>query len=401
MRSAGVICEYNPFHSSHAHHLQRTREETGADLIVCVMSGEFTQRGEPAICDKWTRARMALAGGADVVVELPFAFAVRSAEHFARGAVLLLDALNVDFLSFGAEATDLDRLRQIARVLSDEPADFRLALQQGLDKGLSYAHARREAAAAVAPWAGPLLNGPNNLLAIEYLRSINAAHSEMRPHAIARTGSGHDKPWQKGQHPSSSAVRSALLHSPLDAEAICRDAGVPETIEPAAWETPLFTLIAGKLRNMGPAALSDLPDMEHGLEWRIMRAAREATSIQELLNGIKTRRYPAARIRRLLLYALFDLTRERLRAMEENDMPLYAHVLAVRRERLREFGELCRNSSTRVAPSPKGLPHSEALSLDLRASDTYGLLMNPVRAAGADYTTPLTLSPALPRSPHG
>lgn len=401
MLTAGIICEYNPFHAGHARQIAKTRHTAAPDLVVCLMSGEFMQRGEPAVCDKWTRARMALAGGADVVLELPFLSSVRSAERFARGAVRILDAIGTDILSFGAETPDVGKLEAAADILNEEPAEFRSALQNALARGTSYAGARREAAAACAPRLEELVATPNNVLAIEYLRAVQRLGSPVRPLAIERRGAAHGTVWDPGQDsPSSFGVRAALYSAPSDTVSICRAAGVPQTITPVRWHEPLFTLVAGVLRRASPASLCGLLDMESGLEWRMTSAAREAAGFSDFVERAQSRRCPAARIRRLALYALFGVTRE-LAALADDNLPPYVHVLGVRRDAMDKFRQLCRSSRIPLEPSPKAYAADRRVQLDLAAGDLYGLFTNPVRPAGADYTTAFAPLPAPLPAPHG
>lgn len=388
MRIAGIICEYNPVHSGHVHHLRETRRRSRADLIVCLMSGEFMQRGEPAVCDKWTRAEMAVDAGADIVLELPFLYAVRSAEHFALGAVRILSSIGARILSFGAECSDTARLLQAARLLNDESNEFRARMHTALNQGQSYAAARRIAAAAYGPWLPDLLAHPNNVLAVEYLRADQRLGSGLEPLAVARLGSGHDQPWRPGNHPSSAAVRDALTAQPAASDAILHAAGVPRSFVPASWQERLFTLVSAQLRSASSERLETLPDIEPGLARRLIDAGRTASSFSALVDSAATRRYPPSRIRRLLLYTLLGITRNLTDSADNGGFPAYAHVLAVRSDRLEEFGQMCAAAKVPVAASPKYLPDSPLLEKDIASSDIYGLLSTPVRRAGADFTAP-------------
>ena len=182
MKIAGIIAEYNPFHRGHAYHLEKTRE-LGADRIVCVMSGNFTQRGDVAVTSKWARAEMALHHGADLVVELPLTFSLASAERFARGGVALLEALGcVDTVSFGSESGDLATLQAVASFL--DSGAWEEELPALLSEGISYAAARQQAVRRHWGEAAEVLSSPNDTLGIEYLRSISALGSAMQPLAI-------------------------------------------------------------------------------------------------------------------------------------------------------------------------------------------------------------------------
>ena len=193
MKITAIVAEYNPLHRGHQYHIKKTREATDCDYLIAIMSGNFTQRGECAIFDKWARTRMALDAGADLVVELPVTYAAASAERFARGAVEILSALGcVDFLSFGSETAQLRNLQPLASILEREPWEFGRALQGELKKGVSFPAARQAALAAVlSEEAAALLASPNDILAVEYLKALIHFDSRIRPVAILRRGAGY------------------------------------------------------------------------------------------------------------------------------------------------------------------------------------------------------------------
>lgn len=392
MRIAGVICEYNPFHAGHAYHLAQTRRETDADGVVCVMSGEFTQRGSAAICDKWTRAKMAIAGGADLVVELPVIYATQSAQQFAAGGVRLLHAMGADFLSFGAEKADLDVLRRASSALLEEPDVFRRTLRAALEAGQPYAAAQREALFAVDPALGDAVNTPNNLLATQYLRSLRELRSPMVPVAIERVGAPHAaQSIELGKYPSSGAIRHALSENPEACGQICSDARVPLPFSPVLADEKLFLLAAATLRTADPADLHGLSGLENGLAWRIAKAARKAACWPDLLDSISTRRYPTARVRRLLLHMLLHAGQEDLDAANAPDAPIYARVLAVRKGSMTVLSEIGRRSRCAVDARSTRFRDFAISAFDERACSLYGLLMDPVRPATAYWSTPLAI----------
>ena len=172
MRVLGIICEYNPFHNGHAYQIQKAREESGADALICVMSGHYTQRGEPAIVDKWTRTRMAIMGGADLVIEMPTFYAMSGAESFAAAGIKLLLAAGADVLSFGCEAEETNVLYDLAALLDQEPAAFRQELRRFLRAGESYSVSRMKAASQYIAQAEEILKQPGSILGIEYLKAL-------------------------------------------------------------------------------------------------------------------------------------------------------------------------------------------------------------------------------------
>ena len=208
MRAVGIVAEYNPFHTGHAYHIETARKETGADAVVVIMSGSFVQRGEPAIFDKWTRTRMALYGGADLVLELPALYATASAEYFARGAVETLRATGViGTLSFGSECGDLEKLQRAANLLSAEDAAMRETLQAALASGKSYPAAKMEALGVQNAALGEILASPNNTLAVSYLRFLD----NMEAHTVKRKGAGYLETNVSEGVASALEIRSRML----------------------------------------------------------------------------------------------------------------------------------------------------------------------------------------------
>ena len=377
METAGIVAEYNPFHRGHAWHIAETRRRLGGEApVVCVMSGHWVQRGECALADKWLRAALALDRGADLVVELPTPWAMASAESFARGAVSLLAATGVvDVLSFGSETGELAPLEAAAAAL-DAP-DYPERLRAALGRGLSFPAARQEAAGAAC------LSAPNNNLGVEYLRSLRALGSTIRPLTVPRQGAGHDGP-AAGGFASASELRR-LLRAGRGAEA------APYLTAP--WSGELADMqhieraVLARLRTMGEGDWAALPDGggAEGLPSRLAKAAREAVSLEDFYTRAKTRRYPHARLRRLALAAFLDL-----RAAERPAAPPYVRVLGLGgrgRALLRKMKDTC--------PLPVIVKPAQARELDgpartifqaeARYTDLYGLCFPAPRPCGAEW----------------
>ena len=377
METAGIVAEYNPFHRGHAWHIAETRRRLGGDApVVCVMSGHWVQRGECALADKWLRAALALDRGADLVVELPTPWAMASAESFARGAVSLLAATGVvDVLSFGSETGELAPLEEAAAAL-DAP-DYPERLRAALGRGLSFPAARQEAAGAAC------LSAPNNNLGVEYLRSLRALGSTIRPLTVPRQGAGHDGP-AAGGFASASELRRLLR------------AGRGEEAAPyltAPWSGELADMqhieraVLSRLRTMGEGDWAALPDGggAEGLPSRLAKAAREAVSLEDFYTRAKTRRYPHARLRRLALAAFLGL-----RAAERPAAPPYVRVLGLGgrgRALLRRMKDTC--------PLPVIVKPAQARELDgparalfeaeAKYTDLYGLCFPAPRPCGAEW----------------
>ncbi|HBU12883.1 MAG TPA: nucleotidyltransferase [Clostridiales bacterium] len=391
MKIAGIIAEYNPFHNGHALHIQKTREFTGATHIICVMSGNFVQRGQPALLDKWARAKMALLGGADMVIELPFLYAAQSAEGFAAGGVRLLSALRcVEFLSFGSECADLSTLDRQAALLAREPKELTLRIKALLKEGLSYPGAR---GMAVAEHLGiPKESAPNDILAVEYLKAIRRYHADMRPVPVQRTGGGYHDNTLRPSLSSASAIRAAIASSGVS-DAILSN--IPPACHSCFHEfTPLtdfsahFKLLLYRIRSMRPGEIANLHDVSEGLEHRIIDCAKNAETLEELILAVKSKRYPYTRIQRILLYIFAGVTRELVR--HANESVPYARVLGFRQDASALLSEQSRRSAIPVLVRSSDFLQNKVLEHDFYASDLYALLHTHKNApAGRDFRQPV------------
>lgn len=405
MKIAGIVAEYNPLHRGHLFHIHETRRLLKADGIICVMSGNFTQRGEPAIIDKWARAEMAIRAGADLVFEIPVIFAVRSAYHFARGAITLLDMTGVTtHLSFGSEQGELVPLQELAAILHQEPPVLRTYLKHYLDAGHSYPAARARALAAYfehlsiqKPYSViDILAQPNNLLAIEYLRFLKDIDSSMIPVTITRKGAGYYEPGNI-EYPSASYIRSRLYeHTPVDEltglPSFTRDI-IRREFEngrgPVA-QKHLADIILYLLRRLPLEDLAAVDDIAEGLEHRLKKAAETSSNLEQLISSVKTRRYNRTRINRILFYLLTGITREKSTRLTEHG-PAYLRLLGFSpqgrkilqnmkmKSRLPIITKLGRIEGNRY-PDPI---MREMLELDVMATDIYALFTG--QPAGEDY----------------
>ncbi len=377
MGAVGVVAEYNPLHRGHLRHLALTRRAVGEDAAVVVcMSGNWVQRGDCAVADKWARARWACEHGADLVLELPTVFALASAPTFARGAVAILAAAGVEALSFGCEEPNLDALRALAGALDRE--DFDRALRPHLDAGLSYPAARQRALAdLVGPEAARLVETPNNNLAVEYLRALPV---DITPLAIPRTGV-HDGP-MVSDFPSASALRELLRRGDL------AQAG-PHLAAP--WEGPVYDLkrlevtILCKLRQTTPEALAALPDGGDGLGQRLWRAAQTARGLPQLYDLTKTKRFTHARVRRLTVWAALGLT-----AADRPDAPQYLRVLAMTSRGAEHLAGLRGRVSLPIVT--KSADARDLLTAEARLTDIFNLCAEPPLPCGREWrTTPAVI----------
>lgn len=343
MRTAGIVCEYNPFHRGHLFQIQRTRELLGEDTaVVCVLSGDFVQRGEAAVFDKFSRAEAALCCGADLAAELPLPWCLSSAEGFARGAVGLLASLGVSHLSFGSETGELAPLERLAELFADPAFIGRVKKRLEQEPSLSFAAAREREAAFILGDDARLLEQPNNILAVEYLKAIRTLELPVRPLAIRREGSAHDRTALPGELLSASEIRQKLragesVTGDIPAAALRvfereRKAG-RAVLDPR----PLETAMLSRLRMLREEDCAALPDASDGLGMRLARAIREESGLDAIHLAARSKRHALARVRRVTLCACLGV-----REGMDRGLPPYARVLAANargREILRGAGE--------------------------------------------------------------
>lgn len=415
MHVVGVIAEYNPFHQGHAYQLRAIRERFHDDVaIVAVMSGSFTQRGEAAVLDKWRRADLAVRGGCQLVLELPFLFACRSAQDFARGGVRLLQGLGcVDTLVFGAESPDLAPLMEAARVI-DAP-ETQEALHEALRAGASYAKALTAILQEASGLAANLLRQPNNILAIEYLRAIRVYAQGIEPLLIERRGAGYHEA-SLGPLASASAIRGELAKAQPDFASL-RDS-LPEATYAAiraafpaeiASTERLFRPLLARLLTMKNRELEAIFGLQEGLANRLLAKSQQSQTLQELIAGMVTSRYPASRISRIVPHLLLG-TGERAAREAAETGPLYARVLAfdeVGRELLHAVKErstlplitkvsVALNSRERLEGDLT--PLQAMLALDTRATELRTLALPDHAPLAALHQTDFITSPHFIRN---
>ena len=288
----GIIAEYNPFHNGHLYHILKSKELTKDDYVIAIIGGNFTQRGESSIVDKWTKAEMALAGGADLVIELPSLYSVSSAENFADGAVKILNSLKVvDHLSFGAECQELNKLNIIANVLYEEPKEFKAFLADELSKGVSFPKARENAILSYLKDFSykNILSEPNNILGIEYLKALKKYRSRIKPVLVPRKSSGHLTLDYTGSISSSTSIRNMLKTG--------NTANLKDALTPSS-----YTILKEEIKK--------LPDVSEGLENLIKKAALSCNTVDDFVNIVCSKRYTKTRIKRILLYSILGITKK-------------------------------------------------------------------------------------------
>ena len=361
MKTVGIICEYNPLHRGHQKQIARIREHFGSNTAVCcLMSGNYVQRGAPAIVDKSIRARAAILAGADLVLELPVTYALSSAEGFAAGGVRILSSF-CDGLCFGSETGDKKTLLTTARLLLSE--EFPPLLRQELQKGLSFPAARQAALEHLHPGSSPLTL-PNDILAVEYCKAILSQDSPLEPFPIRREGSYH-APVPDPENPSASSLRSLMLQSGAWLDYL------PQAVRDCFRDASLHTLEAGerailhRLRTMSEEEFETLPYGSEGLWRKLMKACRQEATLDAIVTSVKSKRYTRTRIDRMVLCAFLGITQEML------DAPApYTRALAFN-EKGRAILKYAKEKTVILNPGERTEhPYWE---LEKRSGDLYGL----------------------------
>lgn len=380
MRINAVICEYNPFHNGHKYQLKKVKEKSN-NPIAAIMSGNFTQRGDIAIADKFQRAEAAVKNGVDIVIELPAVYACSSAKNFAKAGVKTAEALGiVENLFFSVEEENADKLFKISEAFDNK--DFNETIKRNMNDGMYYPKAVEEALADISPELSKTIKKPNNILAVEYLNALK--NTDIKPLIIKRKFTDHDSDKTEKDFAGASNIRRMILEN----EDFIRyipdknlDFSSPADIK------KLEKIIIYKLRSMSVEEIKNLPDVSEGLENRIYNSARVYNSLEEIISEIKTKRYTHARIRRILIYALLNITK----ADTETDAP-YIRILAFNENGAKLLSEIKKNAKLpviiNVADDIKKLSGKakRIFDIDLLSSDIYSLATDKINSSGSDFT---------------
>lgn len=402
IKAVGIIAEYNPFHNGHRWHAVQAKARSGCLYSVAVVSGQFTQRGEPAAFDKWKRAAMAVKGGIDLVIELPAGFAVRSAQYFATGGVRLLNSLGViTHLAFGAENAATDALLQAADTHDDTMGPL---IRDRMSQGMTYAAALAECLSS-SDKHYEILSQPNNILAVEYLRAIRRFAPSLTPVIIPRMHSHYHDTDVVSPFASATAVRRALTEKNNEAIAKALPSASIDDIcslmdqgyGPVQYES-LEQLILYKLRSSTLEQLAGLPDIAEGLHHKMASAALAATTLEQWLTHVKSKRYTRTRLQRALIHLILGMTKDTTNSFDESG-PLYARVLAFNaagRKILKQaqiqtsipiITKMSHYLTTKQRSSDNLTPLQTMLSIDSFASDFYslGIPNSRWRSGAADF----------------
>ena len=399
----GIIGEYNPFHNGHKFHLEQSKKTAKADYTIAIISGNFVQRGNVSIVDKWTKAHMALCNGVDLVLELPTIYSISSAENFADGAIKILDALNiVDYVSFGSETADLTTLDTIADILHRQPSEYISLINHELSKGLSFPKAREN---AILMYLNDIrryshvLSSPNNILGIEYLKALKRHKSTIQPIAIPRESVGYHDTAMINNFASATAIREMICTNHL--------AKLPYVMPPVTYKILYHAFQKGHyvkdlarfekeiiytLRRMSLSEIANLPDVSEGLEYALKNAASSCNTLEEFMNIIQTKRYTNTRIYRILLYALLGITKADMKLSKK--ITPYTRVLGFN-EKGKELLSIISSSKTdtdiitsvkKYIDSNPSKNMKRLLEIDTRATDLYTIGYVKDSWANLDYT---------------
>lgn len=418
MLNFGIIAEYNPFHNGHLYHILQSKEKTKSENCIVVMSGNFVQRGEPAVLDKYKRAKSALLNGAAMVIELPVPFATGSADVFAFGAINLLEQSNIiDYLCFGVETDNLDFMKQISDILISEPKEYKDYLVKEISKGISYPTARQNAIECYISKNKEqfssfncqdlsFLKTPNNILGLEYIKALRGLNSKIKPVAIKRKGNKFHSTEISSSLASATSIRALIsdfknkkisdfefkkkIKLTIPENSI--DLFLDSTLEIPDIENymPVLDYI---LRTKSPDELSKIADVTEGVENRIIKFQSSKT-ISELLENIKTKRYTLTKLKHILIHIILDIKKSDIEPYMRTGVP-YIRVLGFRKDKSHLLKELTEKSKvpviTNVKQAEKFLSDSAKLLLSKEIYSSNIYYMSTTKELNSDYLKPIVV----------
>lgn len=399
-----IIAEYNPLHNGHIYHIKKAKEQAKADFVIAVISGNFTQRGNCSILNKWEKAKMTLEAGVDMVIELPTIYSISSAENFASGAIKIIKKLNiVTHISFGIENENIIDLQKIADLLMEEPIKYKSILKHELKKGYSFPKARQN---AIIQYFDDkkyedILNGSNNILAIEYLKAMKQEKANFIPVGIKREKVSYNSKNVINNYASSTAIRELLIKNNMkEVKRVVPKATyelLNKNIKNGTYNLDLINytkMIIYRLRTMSLDEIAELPDVNEGLENIIKKSANETNNLEELINKLKSKRYTQTKIQRILIYALLGITKKDME-MSKKIIP-YIRVLGINKNG-KQLLKLINNNSIKnntliitsvkkFETQNKNLKLKRLLELDKKSTNIYTIPYINNSNAESDYT---------------
>lgn len=392
----GIIAEYNPFHNGHLYQIQKAKELTGADTVIALMSGNFTQRGETSLINKFEKAKIALQNEVDMVIELPTIYSISSAENFALGGIKILNEIgDIDYLVFGIEEENLEKLQAIADVLVNEDNEFKRNIKEELDKGNSYPKAREIVLKKVLSSENVenIMQKPNNILAIEYLKALKITNSRIKPFAIKRKNSMHHDKNINENYASGTYIRKLFIENNFDE--------ISKVVPKYTYERLLelknqgtyvssindfSDIVIYKIRTMTKEEISQIADVNEGLENSIKLASTTCKTIDEIIDKVSTKRYTKTRISRILTYILLDITKSEMEQSKNANQ--YIRVLGINKKCEGILKTINNNKLiTSLKKFEENNRENQLLNIDKKATEIYTIKYPKSVQANLDYTS--------------
>ncbi|CAG9619825.1 nucleotidyltransferase [Sutcliffiella rhizosphaerae] len=384
MQSLGVIVEYNPFHNGHLFHLEQSKHTTDPDVVIAVMSGQFLQRGEPALVSKWTRTKMALTNGVDIVVELPYAFATQKAEVFANGSISILSALKCTNVCFGSEQGNIGDFERTTIIMEEQKPLYDLLVKEFINKGYSFPKASSLAFQQLMDGRENVLDltKPNNILGYHYVKSIREQKSEISAFTIGRTNAGyHDPEFNDSPIASATSIRKHLFDHDGDIEKVQRFVPKPtyellnryikQTGSFHQWED-YFSLLKFRILCSTSSELSEIYEVEEGIEHRLQQIIKESHSFLEFMTKLKTKRYTWTRLQRICTHILTNTKKETMHRVMTQSHSEYVRLLGMSRKGQAYLREIKKELEIPLLSKISGFD-SQMLEMDVRATNTYAM----------------------------
>ncbi|MBS4217860.1 nucleotidyltransferase [Bacillus sp. FJAT-49711] len=383
MNSVGIVAEYNPFHNGHQFQVQSAKKLSQSDIAIAVMSGNFLQRGEPAIVNKWARTKMALQAGVDIVIELPYAYAVQNAEIFAYGAVLLLNSIGCRSICFGSESGDIHQFDETVQFINQNKAKYEENIRKYIKKGISYPSALSAAFKELEPGSTTIdLTQPNNILGFHYMAAGKKINSRISFHTVQRKNAEHHDESLSGSFIASATSIRKSIHLHNDLQKIQDYVPTGTYIELLnyitqygqfhSWEH-YWPFLQYKILSMEKTALKDIYDVSEGLENRLIKAAQTATSFEEFMKSVKTKRYTWTRLQRTCVHILSNMKKEMIHSLSKK--PQYIRLLGMNEQGRQYIREIKKELHVPLISKVSGF-QNDMLSLDLKASNIYAFALS-------------------------
>lgn len=392
----GIIAEYNPFHNGHLYQIQKAKELTGADTVIAVMSGNFTQRGDTSLINKFEKAKIALQNEVDMVIELPTIYSISSAENFALGGVKILNEIgNIDYLVFGIEEENLEKLQAIADVLVNEDNEFKRNIKEELDKGNSYPKAREIVLKKVLSSENVenIMQKPNNILAIEYLKALKITNSKIKPFAIKRKNTMHNDENINENYASGTYIRKLFIENNFnEIKKVVPKYTYERLLELKNQGTYVSSIndfsdiVIYKIRTMTKEEISQIADVNEGLENSIKLASTTCKTIDEIIDKVSTKRYTKTRISRILTYILLDITKSEMEQSKNANQ--YIRVLGINKKCEGILKTINNNKLiTSLKKFEENNRENQLLNIDKKATEIYTIKYPKSVQANLDYTS--------------